>query len=128
MPSFQTFSAYRANDEEPGVTRDQVIERLRLWAARAQWEATQADRPTDLLEWSGQAQVLAGIAEFLAGQGGQLALTAARVQIISGRQTSLAAWELARDDERALALHAGEVAGYDLALALLKSAGAAWAA
>ncbi|HEY7780582.1 MAG TPA: hypothetical protein VIC85_10275 [Ktedonobacterales bacterium] len=110
------------------MTREQVIERLRLWAARAQWETTQADRPTDMLEWSGQAQVLTGIAEFLAGQGAQLSLQAARVQIISGRQTSLTAWDLARDDERDLALRAGEVAGYDLALSLLKSAGEAWAA
>jgi hypothetical protein len=110
------------------VTREQVIDRLRVWAGRALWEAGQADRPTDVLQWTGQAQVLSGIAEFLAGQGAQLDLAALRVQIISGRQKSIGAWDLARNNERDLALHAGEVAGYDLALSLLKSAGESWAA
>jgi hypothetical protein len=114
--------------EEDRVTREQAIERLRVWAARAQSEAQEADQPSDVWQWTGQAQVLNGIAAFLSGAGAQLDLAAVRLQIISGRQKSIGAWELARENERDLALHAGEVAAYDVALALLNDVGAAWAA
>lgn len=110
------------------MTREQIIERLRVWALRAQSEADNADNTIDTLTWTGQAQVLSGIAEFLASQGSQLDPGAARLQIISGRQKSIGAWDMARDNPRDLALHAGEVTGYDLALALLQDAGATWAA
>lgn len=108
------------------MTREQVIDRLRVWAARAQSEANEADVPTDTVSWLGQAQILSGAAEFLAGQGAQLDPSRVRLQLISGRQKSLGAWDLARTNERELSLHAGEVAGYDLALALLKDAGDSW--
>ncbi len=110
------------------MTREQVIERLRVWAARAQNEVSEADVPSDQLSWTGQAQILSGTAEFLAGQGSQLDPARVRLQLISGRQKSLAAWDMARTNERELALHAGEVAGYDLALTLLKDIGDAWPA
>jgi hypothetical protein len=110
------------------VTREQVIERLRVWATRAQSEANEADNPEDMLNWTGQAQVLGGIAEFLAGQGAQLDPAAVRLQVISGRQKSIGAWDLSRHNERDLALHAGEVAGYDLTLSLLQDVGEMWAA
>jgi hypothetical protein len=110
------------------VTREQIIERLRVWALRAQSEADNADTPTDMLTWTGQAQVLSSIAEFLASQGSQLGPGEARLQVISGRQKSIGAWDLARGQPRDLALHAGEVAGYDLALSLLKDIGSTWAA
>jgi hypothetical protein len=110
------------------VTKEQVIERLRAWATRAQSEANYADQPTDRLNWTGQAQVLSGVAEFLAGQGSQLEPAAARRQIIDDREQSLGAWERARHNERDLALHAGEVTGYDLALSLLKDTGESWGA
>ena len=110
------------------MTREQVIGRLRAWAARAQSEANYADNPSDVLSWIGQAQVLGGIAEFLASQGSELDPSAVRLQVISGRQKSIGAWDLSRNNPRDLALHAGEVAAYDLILALLKDAGQAWAA
>jgi hypothetical protein len=110
------------------VTREQMIERLRVWALRAQSEADNADNTTDMLTWTGQAQVLGSIAEFLASQGSQLGPGGARLQIISGRQKSIGAWDLSRNNPRDLALHAGEVAGYDLALSLLKDVGSTWAA
>jgi hypothetical protein len=105
-----------------------MIDRLRVWALRAQSEADNGDNLIDTLTWTGQAQVLNGIAEFLASQGSQLGPGAARLQVISGRQKSISAWDMARGNPRDLALHAGEVAGYDLALSLLKDAGATWAA
>ena len=108
------------------MTREQAIERLRLWARRAQSEANEADRTTDSLNWIGQAQVLSSVAEYLAGQGSQLDPTGLRVQVIGGRQKSITAWDLARTNERDVALHAGEVAGYDLARSLLKDAGENW--
>jgi hypothetical protein len=108
------------------VTREQVIERLRVWAVRAQSEAQRADTPADVLNWTGQAQVLSGIAEFLASQGAQLDPASVRLQVVTSRQKSIGAWEHARDDERALAQFAGEVTGYDLALSLLKDAGQSW--
>ena len=110
------------------MTREQVIERLRVGAARAQSEATEAGVPTNVANWLGQAQILSGAAEFMAGQGAQLDPPRVRLQLISGRQKSLAAWDLARENERDLALHAGEVAGYDLALSLLKEMGDTWPA
>jgi hypothetical protein len=114
--------------KEWGVTREQVIERLRVWAARANSEALEADTPADQLNWTGQAQVLGDVAAFLASQGSELDLERVRLQVIGGRQQSIAAWELARDNARDLALHAGEVAGYDITLALLRDAGSGWAA
>lgn len=110
------------------MTREQVIERLRVWAARAQNEINEADRASDQLNWTGQAQILGGTAEFLAGQGAQLGPARVRLQLISGRQKALAAWDLARTNDHDLALHAGEVAGYDLALTLLKDLGEVWPA
>lgn len=110
------------------MTREQAIDRLRVWAARAQSEANEADNPTDKLQWTGQAQVLSSIAEFLASQGAQLDPQAVRLQVISGRQRSLGAWDLARQNERDLALHAGEVSGFDLTLDLLQDAGQNWTA
>lgn len=110
------------------MTREQAIERLRVWAARAQSEAQEADRPSDALQWTGQAQVLSGVAAFLSSAGAQLDVAAVRLQIISGRQKSIGAWDLARENGHDLALHAGEVAAYDVALALLKDVGASWSA
>lgn len=110
------------------MTREQAIDRLRVWAARAQSEANEADNSGDKLHWTGQAQVLSSVAEFLASQGAQLDPQAVRLQVISGRQRSLGAWDLARNNERDLALHAGEVAGFDLTLALLQDAGQNWTA
>jgi hypothetical protein len=116
------------DDKERGVTREQVIERLRVWAARANSEALEADTPADRLNWTGQAQVLGDVAAFLANQGAGLDLERVRLQVIGGRQQAIAAWELARENERDLALHAGEVAGYDITLLLLRDVGSGWAA
>ena len=110
------------------MTREQVIERLRVWAARANSEALEADTTAGRLNWAGQAQVLGDVAAFLANQGAGLDLERVRLQVIGGRQQAIAAWELARENERELALHAGEVAGYDITLSLLRDLGSGWAA
>jgi hypothetical protein len=114
--------------KERDVTREQVIERLRVWAARANSEALEADTPGDQLNWTGQAQVLGDVAAFLASQGSGPDLERVRLQVIGGRQQAIAAWELARENPRDLALHAGEVAGYDITLVLLRDVGSGWAA
>ena len=108
------------------MTREQTIDRLRVWAQRAQSEANEADEKSDVLSWTGQAQVLSSIAEYMAGQGARLDPPGLRLQVINGRQKSLEAWGLARTDNNALSLHAGEVAAYDLALTLLKDTGDRW--
>ncbi len=110
------------------MTREQVIDRLRVWAARANSEALEADTSADRLNWTGQAQVLGDVAAFLANQGAGLDLERVRLQVIAGRQQAIAAWELARQNGHDLALHAGEVAGYDVMLSLLRDAGTSWAA
>jgi hypothetical protein len=120
--------ALPTDDKERGVTREQVIDRLRVWAARANSEALEADTTADRLNWTGQAQVLGDVAAFLANQGAGLDLERVRLQVINGRQQAIAAWELARENERELALHAGEVAGYDITLSLLRDLGSGWAA
>lgn len=108
------------------MTREQAVERLRLWSARAQHEAQFADTHEDTLNWQGQAQVLGGVATFLGGPGAQLADDAIWNQVVADRNGALAAWERAQEGGEAM-LYAGMVAGYDVALTVLRDmAGRAW--
>jgi hypothetical protein len=117
-----------AIDESGGndVKREQAVERLRQWAARAQHEAQYADTREDILHWQGQAQVLGGAATFLAGPGATLDDDTVWKQIVSDRSGALAAWEQAQEGGEAM-LYAGMVAGYDIVVtALTDIAGRAW--
>jgi hypothetical protein len=100
------------------VNREQIIERLRTWAARAQYEAQYADTRDDILNWQGQAQVLSSIATYLAGQGAELSYSAIWKQVVTDRGRALAEWERNQEGPEAM-MYAGIVAGYDVALTIL---------
>lgn len=100
------------------ANREQVIGRLRVWAARAQHEAQYADTQADILNWQGQSQVLGSIATYLAGPGAQVDDAAIWRQIVADRSSALAEWEQRQEGAEAM-LYAGAVAGYDVALTAL---------
>ncbi len=99
-------------------SREEMIERLRTWSARALHEGQYADSQEDALQWQGQAQVLGGVANYLADQGGAEDFTIWR-QVVGDRAKSLAEW-MARQGGVEAALYAGQVAGFDVALTVLK--------
>lgn len=108
------------------MTREQAIERLRMWSARAQHEAQFADTREDVLSWQGQAQVLGSVAIFLGGTGAQLSDEEIWKQVVADRSAALAAWERTQEGPEAM-LYAGMVAGYDVALTVLRDvAGRTW--
>jgi hypothetical protein len=108
------------------MNRDQVAERLRAWAARAQREALEADTHENILHWQAQAQVLSSIANFLADQGGESSNEQIWTRVVADRSKSLAAW-LSQPEGDEAAYYAGEVAGYDVALTALRDlAGKVW--
>lgn len=100
------------------MTREQAIERLRIWAERANHEAQFADTRDDILSWQGQAQVLAGVATYLTGAGSQADDAATWKQVIADRQSALGAWQRAQEGPEAM-FYAGMVSGYDVALTAL---------
>ena len=108
------------------MNRQQAIERLRIWAARAQQEAQEADTQENLLHWQGQAQVLSSVATFLSGAGAQANDDQLWKQIVSDRSAALAAWEREQGGAEAM-YYAGMVSGYDIAVtALTDIAGRTW--
>jgi hypothetical protein len=108
------------------MTRDEIIGRLRAWAARAQNEAVQADTRDNILQWQAQAQVLSSVANFLADAGSDIDDEQIWLRVVSDRSKSLAAW-LAEPEGPAAAHYAGEVAGYDVALTTLRDlSGTVW--
>jgi len=109
-----------------GVTRQETIERLRAWAARAQREAQEADTMQNAQHWQGQAQVLGSVANFLAGQGPEVDDKTIWRRVVAERERILAEW-LARQETPEAAFYAGAVAGYDTALTSLKDmSGRVW--
>ncbi len=108
------------------MTREQAIERLRLWSARAQHEAQFADTREDILNWQGQSQVLGSVATFMGGPGSQITDEEVWRQVVADRSAALAAWERTQEGGEAM-LYAGMVAGYDVALTVLRDvAGRNW--
>lgn len=108
------------------MSREQSIERLRVWAARANHEAQEADTRADIMNWQGQAAVLGGVASFLAGQGQGLDDFTVWRQVALDRQKALAEWMVRRGGPEA-AYYAGQVAGYDVAMTALRDvAGRTW--
>jgi hypothetical protein len=101
------------------VTRQEAVERLRLWATRAQHEATEADTWQNGQQWQGQAQALGGVATFLAGQSPEVEDKAIWREIVADRERALAEW-LARQETTEAPFFAGAVAGYDTALTAIK--------
>jgi hypothetical protein len=108
------------------MNREQTIERLRVWAARAQSEALYADNRENMLHWQAQSQVLSGVANFLSDQGANLDDFATWKRVVADREASLAQW-MARKGGVEAAYLAGQVAGYDVALTALRdAAGRVW--
>jgi hypothetical protein len=108
------------------MNREQTIERLRLWAARAQREALYADNHDNMLNWQAQSQVLSGVANFLSDQGANLDDFAIWKRVVADREESLAQWMALKGGAQASYL-AGQVAGYDVALTALRdAAGRVW--
>ena len=99
-------------------TREEMIERLRVWSARALHEAQYADTREDILHWQGQSAVLSGVANYLEDQSGADDFTIWR-QVVGDRSKSLAEW-MARQGGAEASLSAGQVAGFDVALTALK--------
>lgn len=100
------------------MNREQAINRLSAWSARAQHEAQEADTREDILNWQGQAQVLGSTATFLAGPGANVTDSNIWKQVVADRQSALASWEKEQYGDQAM-FHAGRVAGYDVALTIL---------
>jgi hypothetical protein len=108
------------------VTRAEAVERLRVWARRAQHEAAQADTRASMLQWQAQAQVLAAVANFVANQDPQAPDDVVYRLVVADRTRSLTEW-LAREGGEAAAFYAGGVAGYDLALTTIRDmSGRVW--
>jgi hypothetical protein len=105
-------------DETMAKSREEMIERLREWSARALHEAQYADTQENALNWQGQAQVLGGVANYLTDQSDADDFTVWR-QVVGDRAKSLAEWMM-RQDGADGALYAGQVAGFDVALTVLK--------
>jgi hypothetical protein len=101
------------------VTRQEAVERLRVWAARARHEETEADTRENALNWQGQAQVLSSVANFVAGQAPDVEDKLIWRQVVAERERTLAEW-LARQETPEASFYAGAVAGYDTALTALK--------
>jgi hypothetical protein len=108
------------------MTHEEAIDRLRAWAARAQQEAMNADTRENTLNWQAQAQVLTSIANFLADQGSDMDEQQIWTRIVADRGKSMAAW-LAQPEGPEATFYAGEVAGYDVALTVIRDiAGRVW--
>lgn len=99
-------------------SRDEMIERLRGWSERALHEAQYADTHDDALQWRGQSAVLSGVANYLEDQSGADDFTIWR-QVVGDRTKSLAEW-MSRQGGADAALYSGQVAGFDVALTVLK--------
>lgn len=100
------------------MNRQQVSQRLQIWANQAQHEAEEADTPEDMLNWQGQAQVLGSVATFLAAAPAQMADEDIWQQVVGDRTLALEAWQKAQSGPPAM-LYAGIVAGYDTVITTL---------
>jgi len=108
------------------VTRQEAVERLRVWAAGAQREALEADTLQNAQHWQGQAQVLSSVANFLAGQGPEVDDKTLWRRVVADRERTLAEW-LMRQETAEAPFYAGAVAGYDTAFTALKDvSGRVW--
>lgn len=109
------------------MNRQVFVDRLRAWAARAENEVAYS-QGTGKIAWQGQAGVLRATASVVAsGSTTNNDPAALRKQLIADRQKAIVTWEHGTDADAA-ATHSGEVAAYDLILALLREAGERWAA
>lgn len=104
------------------MARAEAVERLRVWAQRAQHEASQADTRASMLQWQAQAQALTAVANFVASQDPQTPDDVVYRLVVADRARSLTEW-VAREGGEAAAFYAGAVAGYDLAITTIKDMG-----
>ena len=101
------------------MTRAEAVERLRVWAQRAQHEAAQADTRASMLQWQAQSQALTAVANFVASQDPQTPDDVVYRLVVADRTRSLTEW-LAREGGEAADFYAGAVAGYDLAITTIR--------
>jgi hypothetical protein len=114
------------NCEGDGVTRTEAVERLRVWAQRAQHEAAQADTRASMLQWQAQSQALTAVANFVASQDPQTPDDVVYRLVVADRARSLSEWA-AREGGEAADFYAGAVAGYDLAITTIRDmSGRVW--
>ena len=114
------------DSREMQMTHEEAINRLRAWAARAQQEAMNADTRANILNWQAQAQGLGSVANFLADQGAEMDELQLWTRIVADRGKSMAAG-LAHPEGLEADFYAGEVAGYDVALTVIRDvAGRVW--
>jgi hypothetical protein len=104
------------------VTREEAVERMRVWARRAQHEASQADTRASMLQWQAQAQALTAVANFVASQDPQTPDDVIYRLVVADRERSLTEWA-AREGGDAAAFYAGGVAGYDVAITTIRDIG-----
>jgi hypothetical protein len=109
----------KQNCEGDGVSRAEAVERLRVWAQRAQHEAAQADTRASMLQWQAQSQALTAVANFVASQDPQTPDDVVYRLVVADRTRSLSEWA-ARQGGEAADFYAGAVAGYDLAITTIK--------
>jgi hypothetical protein len=85
-----------------------------------------ADTRENILNWQAQAQVLSSIAHFLADQSAEMDDQQLWTRLVADRGKSMAAW-LTQPEGPEAAFYAGEVAGYDVALTVIRDiAGRVW--
>ena len=106
------------------LSLEQFQERLRVWSARAAHEVENSSGEI-AASWKGQQRVLGNVLMYAQGQGAQYAPGQVRQTLIEDSGRARLRWEASRDRQEVAEL-AGEVAGYELILTLLKDAGPTW--
>jgi len=106
------------------MTRAEFIERLRVWSRQALQES-ETPEPRSARSWRARYQVLSALAAFLETSGSTLTVNEVIAHIRPDREQSAQRWRAASNPLEA-AQAAGEVAAYDLALSVLRTARPDW--
>jgi hypothetical protein len=108
---------------EKEMTRAEFIERLRVWSRSALREA-ETPEPRSARSWRARYQVLSSLAAFMEASG-SLTVEEVIARIRPEREQSERRWRAATDPLE-VAQATGEIAAYDLALEVLRSARPTW--
>ncbi len=106
------------------LSLEQFQERLRAWSARAAHEVENSSGEI-AASWRGQQRVLGAVTMYMQGEGARYSPAQVRLSLIEDSGRARLRWEASRDKEEVAEL-SGEVAAYELVLALLKDAGPTW--
>jgi hypothetical protein len=106
------------------VSLEQVLDRLRVWSARAAHEVENSSGAI-ATSWKGQQRVLGAVTKYMQGEGARYSPNQVRLRLIEDSGRARLQWEASKN-EREVAELAGEVAAYELVLTLLKEAGPTW--